>query len=58
MEKKIKDVNVDDVLDLIEKPLVNYIMQIMKAAGMPVNKDGAENVLANVGTRIQVRKIR
>lgn len=52
----MKDVNVDDVLDLIEKPLVNYVIEIMKKAGMPVNKDGAENVLANIGTRIHVRK--
>lgn len=56
-KKKLAEPNIDSVLDLFEAPLVSYVIGLMERAGMPINRDGAENILSNVGVRILKRKI-
>mgnify|MGYP001609875132 CR=1 FL=1 len=52
-----KEITTDDVLDLLEKPILAYIQSLMSKTGMEINKGEAENILSNVGMRVFKRKI-
>ena len=45
-----------EVIEMFEKPIVNYVMDFMVRVGMPVDREGAENIVCNVGSNIRVRK--
>lgn len=51
MEKEIQE-----VIDLLEKPLVAYTQQLLKQAGMEITKEQTENLISNIGVNICKRK--
>ena len=51
-----EEITTEYVLDLLEKPIVEYVQGFMERAGMKIDKEGAENIVSNVGVRILQKK--
>ena len=51
-----KDTEIIRVLGIIEKPILNYIKQLMKKCGREVSDKEAENLLFNIGMNIITRR--
>lgn len=51
-----KEITTEYVLDLLEKPIVEYVQFFMERLGMKIDKKGAENIVSNVGVRILQKK--
>ena len=51
-----EEITTDSVLDMLEKPILSYVQDLMKRAGMEITKENAENIISNVGLRIFKRK--
>lgn len=41
---------------MLEKPIVEYVQNFLKRAGMEITKEGAENIVSNIGVSILQRK--
>lgn len=54
---KKEHITIDSVLDILEKPILAYVQDLMKRAGKEITKENAENIISNVGVRILKRKL-
>ena len=49
-------IEMDEILDMIEKPILEYVQQLMEKCGVKIDKNGAENIISNVGLHILQKK--
>lgn len=52
MEKEQEKIKMDEILDMLEKPIIEYVQNLMEKCGIKIDKVGAENIISNVGVRI------
>lgn len=45
-----------EILNMLEKPIVEYVQNFIKRAGMKITQEEAENIVSNVGVSILKRK--
>lgn len=48
----------DELMDLLEKPILTYIQHLMKELGHEVSLEEAGNLLANIGTHTMLKNLR
>lgn len=53
MEKEL-----NEMIELLQKPVVEYIQKLMKLAGVELDKNQAENILSNIGTHMLKKKLK
>ena len=46
------------MMDILEKPLLAYLRDLMKQAGYEIDQEGAENMLGNIGTRRMLKNLK
>lgn len=52
MEKEL-----NEIIELMQKPVVEYIKNLMKKAGIDLTTNEAENILSNLGTHMRKKKL-
>ena len=52
------DNETQEILDLLEEPIVAYVQDFIKRIGVKIDKNEAENIVSNVGLSITNRKLK
>ena len=53
-----KETTTDDVMEMLEKPLVEYVIGLLGRAGMKITEQEAKNLIGNVGTRLMLKNLK
>jgi hypothetical protein len=46
-KKEVKE----EIIELLERPILAYIQKLLEKVGEPITEDEAENLLGNIGMR-------